>query len=455
MPINSLHLKRFFLFSVCFLTLLLLLVGCAAPQKTVEPGIWPAPPNYPRIQFLMGVNNSNDVEKQNNSFNLIGGLVGAQETVRPILKPYGIAEHNGVLYVVDTTGNRVVIIDIPKGSFSFLKGNAAMGKLKKPVTVAVDKDGFIYVADTERREVLAYSPSGEFSGAFCRDFDIKPVGVAVYEDQLYVLDMQKSEVVVLNKRDGTRLSSFGRSDIPGQFLSLPTNMAVDHKGVLHITNVGTGQVISFDRDGHFLKAFGEFGTGFGQASRPRGITVDKDNITYVVDAGFQLVQMFNEQDRLLMSFGGATAPLGGMNLPAGIVTFDTNLDFYQKFAQPNFKLERIIAVTNQFATFGATGPKFHKVALYGLGKMTNLDYDKEYRLIRERQERQAQEFRDRKAKEEAELKKKEEAARKLEEEHKQKELERIKKEEEAEAARRAQEPAAQPTTVTPPALAAP
>jgi acetoacetate decarboxylase len=56
-----------------------------------------------------------------------------------------------------------------------------------------------------------------------------------------------------------------------------------------------------------------------------------------------------------------------MNLPADIAVTSENLEFYQKLAAPDFILEQVIFVTNQYGD--------DKVAIYGLGKMKGLKYE--------------------------------------------------------------------------------
>ena len=72
--------------------------------------------------------------------------------------------------------------------------------------------------------------------------------------------------------------------------------------------------------------------------------------------------MFDDQGNLLLFFGeqeGSAAPLV---LPADVVIDYENVALFQSYAHPDFKLEHLIFVTNQY------GPR--KVAVYGFGQMT-------------------------------------------------------------------------------------
>lgn len=375
------------------------LAGCAGPAVEKSATFFPPPPNLPRVQFLAGINNSQDVEGVKSAFSLFGSL-GEEETerIRPILKPYGIAQHEGKLYVCDAAAARVIVIDLPNRKFAYLKGAAGLGKLTKPVNLAVDRQGFVYVADTGRNEVLVYSPEGEFLQAFGKDNAIKPVDVAVFEETLYVLDLKNSEIKLLDRKSGKLQGAIGKSDKPEERLFLPTNLTIDDKGFIYVSSAGDGRISKLDRDGHLIQSFGKLGDGFGEFARPRGVAVDKNGRIYVVDAGHQNVQIFNEEGKILMFFGDPGLPQGSLNLPAGILVTGSNLDYFQKLADPTFKLEEVLLVTSQYGTGSAM------ISIYGLGKKEGIDYEKEYERLRQEREKRAREAREKQEQEEKEKK---------------------------------------------------
>ncbi|NDY41411.1 hypothetical protein G3N55_00905 [Dissulfurirhabdus thermomarina] len=346
----------------------LLLPGCAGKRGgPAEAVFFPPAPNPPRIQFLLGVGDSRDVEGRPSGFSLF--VMGDEEArrVKPIVKPYGVTAKNGKVYLVDASAARVAVIDFPGRTFRFLKGNAGMGAMKKPINVAVDDKGTAYVTDVARREILVYDPEGNYVKAVGRPLGMKPIDVAVSGSELYVVDFGHSAVRILDRWTGRELGAVGQGEGLGERLSLPTHLDLDARGFIYCTNIGTGRVMKFDRDNHLLQAFGRLGDGFGQFARPKGIAVDHEGRIYVVDAGHQNVQVFDPEGRLLMFFGDPGLPVGSMNLPAGIAVSRDNLDYFQTLADPSFKLETVIYVTNQF------GP--HKLAVYGLGRKEGVDYE--------------------------------------------------------------------------------
>jgi DNA-binding beta-propeller fold protein YncE len=223
-----------------------------------------------------------------------------------------------------------------------------------------------------------------------RSLDLKPTAVGVDGDFVYISDLLHSDIKVLDRNTGEMLDSIGRdaADYRDQ-LSVPANLTVDEQGFIHVTNIGTGRIVTLDRDGHVVRAFGRMGTNFANFGRPKGIAVDHQGQTYIVDAAHQNVQIFNDEGRLLMYFGGADALAGSMNLPAGIAVTRDNLDYYQTLASPDFELESVLLVTNHFGD--------NRLGVYGIGKLRGVDYEKEYQAVRKELEEMARKEKERRA----------------------------------------------------------
>jgi DNA-binding beta-propeller fold protein YncE len=353
--------KRLMCLLLCSL-MMMALAGCSAPVVKLDPVFFPPPPNEPRIQFLKSITSGSDVEKEESSFFAMIGLAG-KDNIKFIAKPYGIAFEKGLLYVCDLQASTVIIIDLVKGKFDYLKGDASNGKLKKPANVAVDEAGTIYVADTARREILVYDAAGNFIKTYGKAIAKKPVDVGVYGDYVYILDLGENDIKVIDKKSGELVKSIGRAEDEkqeeGKFLSIPANFYIDKKGIIYVTNIGNGTVSKLDADGHFLGSFGKLGDAFGEFTRPKGVTVDAQGRIFVVDGGNQNVQIFSEAQRLLAFFGTPPLKRGALNLPTGIAVTTDNLDYFQKLAEPGFVIEEVIFVANQMGD--------SRISIYGLG----------------------------------------------------------------------------------------
>lgn len=337
----------------------LLLAGCAGQKtKSAGPVFFPPAPNPPRVQYLMGVSGSRDIVPDTSKLSLF--LVDAAEEKKDITigKPFGIAVHGTTVYLGDSTG-KVFVIDLVQKQINFLKGDFGSGKLKKPIGLAVDREGNLYVADTQRKEIVIFDKDGNFQSAVGKELDIKPSDVAVDDEFIYILDVTGNAVKVLDRKKFELVREIGKEGENEDRLTLPIALDQDHAGFLRITNALSGKVLKYDRDGHLLQSFGELGDGFGQFGRPRGISTDREGITYVVDASHQNVQMFNEKGRLLMFFGSPGLPEGSLNMPADVAVGYDGLEYFQKLADPSFVLEKVIYVTSQFGK--------RKLSVYGLG----------------------------------------------------------------------------------------
>lgn len=361
---------------------------------------WPGAPDLPRIQYLTAFKDSKDVVGEKKLSLLDIG--GAQDVYINLVKPYGIAAANGKLYICDTVQADVITVDLPNKKMTRLSGNVNAGRLKKPINVAVDARGNLYVADTSRLEVLQYAPDGSYLRSFGTSKDLKPVDVRVDELYLYILDGMTSQVHLYDLASGDYVKSIGRNDDPKRSLAGPTNMALDAKGGVYVSNFGSGRIIKLDRDGNFHLGYGKLGSSFADFTRPRGITVDANGLVYVVDAGAQHVQIFDDKFRLLLLFAGP-GTAGSLNIPAGIAVSSDNLDYYQTLAEPDFKLEKVVFVVSQVGE--------HKVSVYGLGKKQGIDYAAEEKKTLEDVKKRAAEAAERRRKVEEEKAAKELAAK--------------------------------------------
>ncbi|MEE4254267.1 MAG: hypothetical protein V2I50_09555 [Desulfuromusa sp.] len=353
---------------------LLFCFGCAPTTavKQHETVFFPPAPSPPRVQFLLGIGDSRNVEGDESEISLFSMNAELSEEIKTFSKPYGIAAHGSLFYVCDTIAGTVAGIDLRQKTMIWLKGNYGPGKIIKPINLTMDKDGNLYVADTGRKQVLAYDNEGNFQKVYGSGYDVKPVDVAVDDQRLYLLDISRHKILVFNKASGELIEGFGQdAENPLDRLYLATNMTLTEQGLFYVANAGSGSIIKLDRDGHVLGSFGKMGDGFGQFARPRGVATDSKKRFYVVDAAHQNVQLFNDQDRLLMFFGDPGLPVGSLNVPAGVAVTDQDLAFYQQFAAPGFELEQVILVVNQVGRY--------KINIYGLGEMQGIDYEAYYR----------------------------------------------------------------------------
>jgi sugar lactone lactonase YvrE len=345
----------------------LLAAGCrtgarpdAAAGARVPTVFFPDAPDRPRVQFLTSFGGAADVEAKKGGFHaFVMGKDATGKDAGEIGHPHGIAVRDGVVYVCDTSSNRIARLSFREKSYSTF-GAAGVGKLRKPVNIAVDEAGYKFVADTLRQQVVVFGPDDAYVSAFALPDGGRPVDVAVHGNELFVLDNDKTpQVVVLERTTGKVLRTFGSVGVGRGQLNLPTSLAVGPNGEVCISDTLNYRVLEFTRDGQLLWEQGEAGRLLGQFARPKGIAVGPDGIVYVVEAAMELVQMFNDKGQLLMHLGGPGDGPGALTLPAAVAVDQTSIADFQKYIYPRFAVDYLLFVTSQ------TGPR--RVSVFALG----------------------------------------------------------------------------------------
>ncbi len=360
-------------------SILLVISGCATiepPTEQQETVFYPEPPELPRLQFLRSFTGSYDIEKEITAFDSF--VTGAKKVGRRIDKPYGVEVYDGSIYVADTNES-VMLFDLKNKQFRRMEGAKGLGKLLQPINIDIDKDGNKYVADPVRGQVVGYDKNDFYVKAFGSIKKWKPVDAHVFEDLLYVADRENREIKVFDIKSGTQIDSIGRKGEPHERLGLPTNIAFNKEGTLYVMDAGRMQIIKYDRDGHYLGKIGQSGRNPGQFSRPRGIAIDREGRVYAVDAAFSNVQIFHKNDRLLLVLGGPGKTPGSLTLPADVTIDYDNVEYFKKYADPNFEIEYLVIVTSQ--TFGELPP----VNVYGFGKEKGRQYKTDEELLKDQE----------------------------------------------------------------------
>ena len=327
------------------------------PADESEFLFYPLPPDRPRLQFLASFSTSLDVSTENSGFrDFIFG--GKDKEGHLVEKPYGLAVHDGAIYVVDARGGGWVVFDL-KNKRSAVVQPGGGGSLKKPINIAIDSDGTKYVTDTGREQVLVYDSNNKFRKALGTPGQFKPVDVAIVDDRLYVTDNANHQVHVLNKQSGEILFSFGGSGQDEGKLRHPTNITVATDGTLYVVDSTNLRVQQFSLDGDFIRAFGQPGTVPGTFSRPKGIAIDHKGIIYVSDAAFENVQIFAQDGGALMAFGAPGGGRDSINLPTVVKIDYQNIRYFEKYIDPAFEVEYLVLVASQFGA--------NKIAVFGYG----------------------------------------------------------------------------------------
>ena len=322
------------------------------------PIFYPLPPDQPRLQFLASYSSELDASDQSG-----GGfrdfVFGGRDKERSFIrKPYGVAVHEGAIYVVDARGNGWGVFDVANGRAYFVRPSGG-GALRKPINMTIDTDGTKYVTDTVRNQVIVYSPKDRYVAAFGKADQFNPIDIAIADDRLYVTDAMNHMVHVLDKQSGETLFTFGEAGSkPGQLFH-PTNLTIAPDGSIYVVDTTNFRVQRFTADGEFIHEFGGQGTAPGRFARPKGIAIDRENHIYVTDASFNNVQILDSEGGALMYFGGPSNEADSMNMLTTVKIDYDSVPYFRELAAPGWDIEYIVVLAGQYGT--------NKVVVYGFG----------------------------------------------------------------------------------------
>jgi len=302
----------------------LLAVAGAAPAGEPWPAqpqgpAWPPPPDIARVTYVTAIHEPGDIGAGPSLMGRLWGALAGRSKQPGILRARGLTTDSaGRLLVADTEQQMVHVFDPARRRYSYLEPAPFLS----PVGVATGPDGTIYVSDSGRRRVFAYSPDGRLLATLGvvngEPLFVRPTGIAVGPDGLvYVVDTAAGSILALNPT-GRVERTIGRTGTePGQF-NFPTDLVIGADGRLYVTDALNARVQVLEANGLFVTAFGQRGNGSGDFDKPKGIALDPDGHIYVVESLHDVFQVFDIQGRLLLAVGGTGAGPGQLSLPSGI-----------------------------------------------------------------------------------------------------------------------------------------
>lgn len=250
-------------------------------------------------------------------------------------RPVAVAVNDqGMIYVADYANNRIVVLD-PVGRYVAEWGGqgSADGQFNYPSGIAFDSHGNVYVVDRGNHRIQKFDANGSYlaqwgtrgngDGQF-----LNPSGIAIaYNDILYVADRDNRRIQRFDLK-GNFLSEWGRyGNGDGQFY-LPYGLAIDTQGHVYVTDSELHRVQKFDADGAFISKWGTQGTGNGQFRYPFSIAVDNGNgHLYVPDAQNNRIQKFDLEGNYVSQWGSTGSGDGQFDFPNS-VAIDNNGSVY-------------------------------------------------------------------------------------------------------------------------------
>ena len=302
---------------------LLATAGCGLPltapvsQASEVAPVWPKPPAAARIRYLRSVAKPDDWGIAQGFFGrLVDALTGKGGF--HFVRPTGVVEQGGMLYVADPGAHAVFILDAAHNQVREVT-SAGDEALVSPVALAPGPAGSVFVADSWRKKVYALDANGTLLRVVAQDGLERPVALAfdATRERLYVADSVVHRIRVYAP-DGTLLQAFGSiGRAEGEF-NAPTHLALTPDHGLLVTDALNFRIQSFDASGRFRWMMGRVGDGSGDFSAPKGVATDSAGRVYVADALFDAIQIFSDSGELLLNFGDRGTRAGQFWLPGGL-----------------------------------------------------------------------------------------------------------------------------------------
>ena len=285
--------------------------------------------------------------------------------------PYGVAiSNNSVVYAADNWNLRVQQFN-GEGEFvnKWESGSLDSGKFKEPEGITIDKSGNIYVTDTGNHRVQKFTSSGEFikkwgiegnlQGSGDGEFD-KPKGIAIDKNNfLYVADSQHHRIQKFTS-EGQFVRKWGnRGNGDGEF-EHPVSVVVDGNDFLYVVDQNNHRIQKFTSDGQFVSKWGSTGNGDGEFNYPSGIAIDGNNLVYVCD--YRRIQKFTLDGQFIERVIGEI-DFGNI----WDIDIDENNDIYAVSADEYcFKLTSDGQLISRFGRFGSAPGDLNRPTAVGV-----------------------------------------------------------------------------------------
>ncbi|NJN65932.1 MAG: hypothetical protein HC884_04050 [Chloroflexaceae bacterium] len=194
------------------------------------------------------------------------------------------------------------------------------GAISGTAGIALDRSGYIYVADRHNHRVQKFDADGNFilawgskGGEDGQFQEPRDVATSVFNGQetIYVTDGGGHRIQLFNP-DGAHMATWGRrstktAPAPGTYWE-PTGIIVDASQSVYVADKQNGRIQKMSSGAEDVKVWGARGTDKGQFKLPAGLAIGNDGSLYIADQENHRVQKIkNEGDCLVRLFApGAT-----------------------------------------------------------------------------------------------------------------------------------------------------
>ena len=204
--------------------------------------------------------------------------------------PTGIAvDRSGYIYVADPFNESIKKFS-SRGSLltewgSPGEGNGRFYGLRD---LAVDSQGNVYATDTYNNRIQKFNSNGVYLTKWTSSRLYMPLGIAVDRSgNVYVTDGEVSRSLTFSP-NGALMAEWGS----GAGLYYPLGIDVDNQGNVYVADTYNNRIVKLSPNGVLLANWGREGDGRGEFINPEGVAVDSEGYVYVADTGNLRIQKF-------------------------------------------------------------------------------------------------------------------------------------------------------------------
>ncbi len=278
-----------------------------------------------------------------NSVGVWGGTVGTGPG--QYNHPRGVAiGPEGNVFVVDSDNHRVQVFDAngsflrewgsrcqldsdqgcvdPDGSGPLSYGD---GQFQEPWGIAVDDDGYVYVADTWNHRIQVFEADGTFATAWGTYGQTATQAALFYgprdvavdaSGRVFFTDTGNKRVVVTD-REGTLLHQWGGGGIVAGSFEEPVGIDIDEEGNIYVADTWNQRIQVFDPDYVFLREW-SVDAWYGESVVNKPYLAVENGKVYITDPEGYRVVVFSAEGELLATFGMYGFGTDAFSLPTGI-----------------------------------------------------------------------------------------------------------------------------------------
>jgi DNA-binding beta-propeller fold protein YncE len=247
----------------------------------------------------------------------------------PLDKPMDVAKIGQFVYVTDTNHKQVQVFDSTGTPiFKFGKQGTGQGQFQFPYGITGDTNGNVYVADLYNNRISIFDSKGKFLNYFTDknkkpDFLKSPGGLRIYDNHLWVTDIQLGKVFEFNL-NGKKLLEISTATAKDDTLNAPNAVAIDSNQNIYVSDTGNQRLVVYDKNGKFKRIINGSIDGKGDSKfvNPRGIGVEANGTLLMVDNMTHYVYGFDKNGKQVFQIGGLGADKDQFYLPNGLFVDD-------------------------------------------------------------------------------------------------------------------------------------